>query len=139
MTNSITRRQNAQKAELLEKLRETPVVEVACRKIGIARSTYYRWRKDSEEFTAIADGVIHEGKLFINDMAESQLISEIKEKNMTAIIFWLKHNHPSFSTRVEIIPGKKEEELSQEQKDLLGKALELGALIPGKDGEEKNG
>lgn len=138
MENSnIEKRQDKLKILLIEQFKKTPIVQIACEKVGVSRATYYRWKHDDEEFAQIADESLSEGKLLINDMAESQLISEIKNKNMTAIIFWLKHNHPSFSTRVEIITKKKDFELSDEEKVLLEKSLELSAIIPKKE-EIKN-
>lgn len=128
--SKIIKRQSEQKSELLELLKKVPIVQVACEKLGIGRATYYRWHKDDEEFALKADEAIQNGKHFINDMAESQLISEIKEKNMTAIIFWLKHNHPTYGNRLEVTThqGKPIDELDDEQKELLEKALSMGGL-----------
>ncbi len=134
---TIGKRQDTFKELLIEQFKKTPIVQIACEKVGIGRATYYRWKKDDEEFSQTAEEALYEGKLLVNDMAESQLISEIKNKNMAAIIFWLKHNHPSFSTKVEIITKKKGLELSDEEKGLLEKALELSSLIP-KTEEVKN-
>ncbi len=139
LINTISKRQQSEKTLLLEQLRKTPIVQIACEKAGVGRATYYRWRKEDEIFSTDSDEAIHAGQLFINDMAESQLISEIKNKNMSAITFWLKHNHPSFSTRVEIISEKnKDFQLSVEQQALLQKALELASLIPKKEEVEKD-
>jgi hypothetical protein len=51
---------------------------------------------------------------------------------MTGIIFWLKHHHPAYATRVEITATNKNQEinLTDEQKELLNKALEMAALVP---------
>lgn len=132
MKNSITRRQNSQKADLLEKLKETPVIEVVCRKIGIARATYYRWRISDEKFAKEADLALQAGSALINDMAESQLLTAIKDQNMTAIIFWLKHHHPAYTTRVEVTAQlrNQNEALTPEQEALVNKALQLASLIP---------
>jgi len=133
MNNSeskITKRQSEQKSELLELLKKVPIVQVACEKLGIGRATYYRWHKDDAIFAEQADEAIQRGKHFINDMAESQLISEIKEKNMTAIIFWLKHNHPTYGNRLELTTNlnNKSPVLSKEQSEMVAKALALGGL-----------
>lgn len=85
------------KARFLECLKTTPIIQTACQKTGVSRATYYRWRKDSLSFKLKSDFAIKKGTHFINDMAESQLISLIKDKNMTAIIFWLKHHHRNYS------------------------------------------
>lgn len=114
---------------LIEQLKRTPIVQLACEKIGISRATYYRWRKEDEEFIKITDESLAEGKLLVNDMAESQLMSAIRDRNMTAIIFWLKHHHPSYGTRVEITARiQDKQELTSEQKALVEEALRLAAL-----------
>lgn len=116
----------------MEKLKETPVVEVVCRKIGIARATYYRWRISDEKFAKEADLALQAGSALVNDMAESQLLTAIKDQNMTAIIFWLKHHHPTYTTRVEVTAQLKNqnEALTPEQEALVNKALQLASLIP---------
>lgn len=123
---------------LLEQLKKTPIVQVACGKINISRATYYRWRKDDQEFAKTADEAITEGALLVNDIAESQLMSAIKDKNLTAIIFWLKHHHPSYATKVEVTARLKadNEVLTPEQESLVTKALKLAALI--QDGREES-
>lgn len=116
---------------LLEQLKKTPVVQVACEKVGVGRATYYRWRKENEEFTKLADEAITEGNALVNDMAESQLMAAIRDKNLTAIIFWLKHHHPRYATKVEITGHlKHEEQLTPEQEALVMKALKLAELLP---------
>lgn len=132
MDKTIEKRQSKNKEMLLELLRKTPIVQIACEKVGIGRATYYRWRKDSPEFTKQSDQALLDGNLLVNDMAESQLMSAIKDKNMTGIIFWLKHHHPAYATRVEVTTNNKNQdiELTDEQKALLNKALEMVALAP---------
>lgn len=131
MKKSIIKRQSNQKKDLLEKLKETPVVEVVCRKVGIARATYYRWRINDDKFAKEADLALSEGSSLINDMAESQLLSAIKDQNMTAIIFWLKHHHHVYTTRVEVTAQLKNqnEVLTPEQEAIVTKALQLASLI----------
>lgn len=131
MDNSIALRQQKQKDLLLEQLKKTPVVQIACEKSGVGRATYYRWRKEDPEFTQASDLALLDGSLLINDMAESQLMSAIKEKNMTAIIFWLKHHHPAYLTKVEITSGNQlDEKLSPEEQDSVKKALVMAGIVP---------
>lgn len=121
---------------ILEQLSKTPIIEAVCKKVGIARSSFYRWRKDDKDFAQAVDEALTKGKSLINDMAESQLISAIKDKNMTAIIFWLKNNHRNYKNKVEVSGElKTNQELSPEQKLLIKKALEL-ALPEGNDNQE---
>ncbi len=120
---------------LVEQLKKTPIVQVACEKTNVGRSTYYRWRAEDKEFSKQADEALQEGNLLVNDLAESQLISAIKDKNMTSIIFWLKTHHDSYRNRVEVTTAgyNKEINLTDEQKELLNKAIEMAALIPSKE------
>jgi len=87
---------------LLEQLLKTPIVQIACEKTGIARSTYYRWLDDDDEFNNRIREAIRKGKSLINDMAESKLISAIQNGNTTAIIYWLKNNHKGYIERKPI-------------------------------------
>lgn len=114
------------KNSLIEQLKQTPIVQIACKKIGISRATYYRWRAN-KEFTKESDIALAEGLKLVNDMAESQLLSAIQEKNMTGIIFWLKHRHPAYGNRLEISGQLKhiQEDLTPEEKSLIKKALKL--------------
>lgn len=116
---------------LLSQLRKTPVVQVACEKTNIGRASYYRWRKDDPDFAQSADEALSEGSSLVNDMAESQLVSAIKDKNITAIIFWLKHHHPTYATKVEVTARLKQDEaLTPEQEELVMKALKLASVLP---------
>jgi hypothetical protein len=81
----MSRKQDMDKKKMLRALAKSPIVEVACKQISLPRTTYYRWRKDDEEFAEACDVALEESAGRINDLAESQLISAIKEQNMTAI------------------------------------------------------
>lgn len=112
-----------QKKAFLEQLPKYPIVQVACEKSGVGRSTYYAWRKDDKEFAKEADEAIASGTFFINDMAESKLIQNIQSGNNTAIIFWLKNHHKQYSERIRHEHEFIEEELTSEQKIAIAKAL----------------
>ena len=117
------------KEAFLEQLRKTPILQIACEKIGIHRMSVYRWKKEDPEFAKAVDEASLEGRLLVNDLAESQLISAVKDRNMSAILAWLKHNHPSYKTKVEI-EGKMGiiEQLPQEKKDALKALLKLSGI-----------
>lgn len=139
MNETIQKRQITKRTALLQELLKTPVVQVACQKIGIARATYYRWRKENPAFSQEADTALEEGSAFINDIAESQLLSAIKDQNMTAIIFWLKHHHKTYTTRVEISAANSQiNALKPDQEKLVRKALELASLLPEEGKENEN-
>lgn len=114
------------KADLLEQLRKTPIVQIACERLGISRMSLYRWKEEDAEFSKAVEKAILDGRLLVNDLAESQLISAVKDRNITAIIAWLKHNHPSYKTRIEIEGAINTiQELSPEQQEMVRQALSL--------------
>ncbi len=117
------------KAALLEQLRKTPIIQIACEKLNISRMSFYRWKQEDSEFAKKIEESLLDGQLLVNDLAESQLISAIKDRNMHAVMAWLKHHHPSYTTRVQIEGTVNTiQELSPEQKELVRKALELANL-----------
>jgi len=99
---SITKRQNAERKLMLENLRKTPIVHVACQQSNVSRTTYYRWRREDEQFLKDSDHAMKEGEAMINDLSESQLISLIKEKNFSAIQLWLKQHHDKYGNKMEV-------------------------------------
>jgi len=123
-------RQDKIKQALLEQLKRTPAVELACDKVGVARATYYRWTKTNKKFAKEAEMAIWEGRLFISDIAESQIFSLIRDKKIEAIKFWLTHNNPRYSNKLELsgTVATKDEPLTEEQKALIKKALKLSSL-----------
>lgn len=123
-------KQAKQKEALIEQLKKAPIVQLACERVGISRATFYRWKKDDKKFASDIDEALASGVSIINDMAESKLISLIKEGHMTGIIYWLKHHHPAYTTRVELSLNKPqlEEKLSPEEQKIIDRALKAAAL-----------
>lgn len=135
--NQIARRQEKQKKLLLEEVKKTPIVNAACKRCGIGRATYYRWLKQDEEFATAIEEAMNVSRQLVNDMAEAQLISAIKDQNMTAIIFWLKNNHQTYRNRMEVNASVSNngKNISPEQQALILQSLALAGLI---NKEEKN-
>lgn len=122
------------KQQLIEQLKKIPIVQVACERSRVGRATYYRWRNEDKDFRKAADEAIAEGEALITDMSESQVISLIRSKHWPAISFWLKHHHPTYSNRIELITRTAaEEELTPEQQKIVEQAL----LLAGKSTEKK--
>ncbi|MEA1964726.1 MAG: phBC6A51 family helix-turn-helix protein [Candidatus Aerophobetes bacterium] len=65
-------------------------VTAACDAVGISRQTYYEWRKE-EEFTQKCE----EAEESLLDMAEVQLIKNIREGNERALEFYLCNRAPN--------------------------------------------
>jgi len=137
--STVDKRQKQQKELIIEQLKKTPIIQICCEKIGVARATYYRWYSQDPEFAKKIDESLAEGAELVNDMAESGLISAIRDRNMPAIQFWLKTHKREYSTKLEI-NGKfqTEQVLNEEQKALLIKALELSNLLSPKDINQLN-
>lgn len=120
----------AEKAKFLQALRHTPIIQLASQQAGFpSRATYYRWRKEDLEFAKDCDGAIAEGVDLINDLAETKLISAIKEQNFNAISFWLRKRSPKFRDRLEVTAlNLPKDELTPEQEAVVKEALRLASL-----------
>jgi len=92
-----------QKKMLIEELEKNPIIEFACKKVGIARATYYRWITKNKEFAEATKEALEKGVFLINDLADAQLISLIKDKNLSAIKFWSIHRHPAYSEKLQFM------------------------------------
>ena len=114
-SSSLEAKISSDKAILIEQLKSIPIVSVACEKVGIGRSTYYRWKDEDKTFAMKAEDALRNGKIMINDIASSQLIRNIKENQPWAIMYWLKFNHPDFNPkRIETQPIYVETGLSEQ-------------------------
>lgn len=131
-------KQDKQKELVIEQLKKTPIVQVVAEKVGIHRSTIYRWKAADPDFAQAVDDAMEQSISLINDLAESQLISAIKDKNITAIIYWLKHHHKAYETRVKLDGNIKHsvEGLNDEQNTLVTKALIKAGLLPETIGDD---
>jgi hypothetical protein len=113
------------KAAVLEQLLKTPIVEVACSKAGIGKTSFYEWKKSDPEFASAVEEAMKEGYEFVSDIAESQLISLIKKGNFSAVAYWLKHHRESYTTKVEMNGTLTvREELTEEESEILRQAFE---------------
>jgi ACT domain-containing protein len=87
----------ANKKKLVKALRGTPIAELACKKTGIGRSSYYKWRKQDIVFARACEQAMKFGESLINDVIESKLITLAQNSNLEAMKFWLKHNHNKYA------------------------------------------
>lgn len=135
MTPEEKQNQDRLKALMIDQLKKTPIVQVACEKVQIGRSSFYRWKKADKEFKKAVDEALSEGTDYISDMAESRLIEAIRDKNLRAVFFWLKSHSNRYATKVEINGRLKmqNEPLSDEQQALIEKALKFSGLIDNKE------
>jgi len=124
---TIKKRIAKEKEAVLENLKKTPIVQLAVKNAGVGRTTYYSWCKQDKKFAQAAKEAMYSGYLFVNDIAESQLFSLIKDKKIEAIRLWLRHHHPTYTEKLEIKGNITHEskELTKEQKKIIKQALKL--------------
>ena len=51
-------KQDKSKELIIEQLKKTPIVQIACEKSNVSRATYYRWREENAEFKKAAEELI---------------------------------------------------------------------------------
>jgi hypothetical protein len=115
--------------QFLAELVRIPIVQIACDKTGLSRNTVYRWKKEDKEFAKKMDDAIKEGVALVNDLSESQLLMLIKEKNYSAISFWLRHRNDNYKNKLEVTTKDIPEELTPSQTKAVKKALALAQVI----------
>lgn len=125
---------NKDKKVLVEQLKKTPIIQVACEKTGVSRATYYRLIKRDSKFAEACTEAIEQGSAVINDLAEAALISAIQDRNMTAILYWLRMRHPAYAAKVKLDIKHETEELTPEQARMVQQALlKAGLLSPSQE------
>ncbi len=95
------KKQHTKKAILEALEKSLGVVTTTCRKVGINRTTFYKYLKEDEEFAKQVKDIEN----IALDFAESQLHKQISEGNTTATIFLLKTKGKSrgYVERSEIV------------------------------------
>lgn len=92
----------SQKEKILEYLSDSGNVSFACKKAGIARKTFYRWKDDDYDFSEEVESAIEFGKSYINDLAHNQLVKKIQEGDPQLIRFQLASCHPDYRMRLPV-------------------------------------
>lgn len=93
---------NKLKEELIEVLSKNPIIQPACDRCGISRSTLYRWKDKDKKFAVRVEKSISDGRTLVTELAESKLMNAIKNENLGAIIFWLRNNDVRYSDKLEV-------------------------------------
>ncbi len=97
------KRRQQLKARFLKTLAQYPIISVACQRSGIPRATLYEWRKNDPAFGERLDEAKLEGRYVINDLAESKLITGIKNGHHPSITLWLTHNHTRYGKNAKLV------------------------------------
>lgn len=125
-----TKRIDAQKKLLLQHIEKTPIVEVVCQKVGIGRTTLYRWLQEDPAFSKDYREAFGTGVELISDLAESKLIGKIQEGDMTAVKLWLGTHRKDFASRIEVSAAKQDEMTEEERKSIEQAHLFIGTVAP---------
>lgn len=121
-------KKNKSQDQFFIELEKVPIVQVACEKTGISRNSVYRWRKTDKAFCKKMDEALTNGVAFVNDMSESQLLTLIKEKNYSAISFWLRHRNDNYKDKIEVTTREESEALTPSQAKIVRNALKLASI-----------
>ena len=92
----MAKKQERDKARILEYLSQKPVKELAAKKVGVSHATLYRWLKEDHEFAEAVDETLDEGRGVMSDFAESQLFKAIQNGDLNAIRYYLNNNNPRY-------------------------------------------
>ena len=87
------------KSKLLKELEKNGNIFLSCLKVGVDRSTYYRWLSADKEFEKLANQAVRRGRENNCDIAKHVLMTLVKEKNMRAVEYVLSHNDPSYKSK----------------------------------------
>ena len=90
------RKNLTKKKRVIKELVQVPIIQLACKRAGVSRATYYRWLKEDLKFALECDEALEKGIQSINDLAESKLIHRVNEGDMRAISFWLANNKENY-------------------------------------------
>lgn len=90
-------------AKFCEELKKVPNIKYVCKKLGINRCTFYRWRTQHHFFEKSITDALFIGRESINDSAESVIINGVQNGDMKCATYWLSHNHDRYIA-VERVP-----------------------------------
>jgi hypothetical protein len=81
------------------------IVTYACNAVDVSRALFYKWKKEDKKF---AEDVYDINEIVL-DFGESQLYTLMKEKNVSAVIFFLKTRGKKrgYTESVDINNGSK--------------------------------
>lgn len=131
----VNKNRDEEKARVVAILKEMPIVEVACQKARIARATYYRWLKKDPVFAQQCKEALDQSTDAVSDIAEAKLVTAIREGNMQAISFWLRHHRAVYGNKLNVSGTIRHESaaLSPEQEELVSRALRIAGLMEDSD------
>lgn len=88
------------KKRVIEHLQKYPIIEAACSKVGISRSTHYEWINSDLVYRGKVEAAIETSIGTVNDVAESNIINRVKDGDLKAAQYWLEHHHQAYAKRL---------------------------------------
>ncbi|XKT74753.1 MAG: hypothetical protein ACJKTH_01550 [Patescibacteria group bacterium UBA2163] len=118
--DTIKKRQDAQKKQLIELLEKSPNVGYALSRVGINRSTWSRWRHEDIQFRIDSNYALEFGVASTADLVEGSMLDNAQKGSVPAQKFYLIHNHERYRPAQNI---PEENPLTEERKKEIGDAL----------------
>jgi hypothetical protein len=84
---------------IVELLRKYPIVEAACAKADVSRTTHYEWMRNDARYRSSVEEAIKMSSDTVTDIAESNIIGGVKKGEFKASSFWLIHRDPRYKPR----------------------------------------
>lgn len=88
----------------LEMLEESPFPTIVAKKLGINKSTIYRWKKKFPDFKYEVEDAIQKGRESMTEVVEGVTYTEAKKGNMQACRLILESNDKRYRKPRQIIP-----------------------------------
>lgn len=85
-------------------LEESPFPTIVAKKLGIDKSTIYRWKKKNPEFRYKVEEYIQKGRESMTEVVEGVTYTEAKKGNMQACRLILESNDKRYRKPRPIIP-----------------------------------
>lgn len=92
------------KKKYLEMLEESPFPTIVAKKLGINKSTIYRWKKKDYGFRDKVEEAIQKGRESMTEVVEGVTYTEAKKGNMQACRLILESNDKRYRKPRQIIP-----------------------------------
>lgn len=104
------RKTKANLVKIIESLEKTPIIEIACAKLKISRSTLYRWIESEPGFRDRIEEALDVGRSIVTDVAESHLISGVKEGDKGYVKYWLSNNCVRYKKNQPLIEPEEDDD-----------------------------
>jgi hypothetical protein len=105
------------KDRFIEELKNIPIVQIVCEKLGVSRNTHYRWIIEDPIYRGQVALALAQGEDRVNDVAESNVIRGIQNGNMTYTTYWLGHRHEKFKKGSEYKSKNREVVFDKAKRD----------------------